>query len=433
PLDTRYAYSNALLGVFRSYQESNTRVETNGRGNTLDWFAQDTWKATRRLTLDYGMRFTWYTPYTDKKNLAASFVPSLYDPAKAPRLYYPTLVNGQRVGYDPATGATVPALLIGAIVPGSGNPADGMVQEGTPGFPRGMMNHQGVLFAPRLGFAYDVFGNGKTAIRGGIGVVYNARERVLLNDVARTPPIQYTPTIYYSSLSSLLQNSGTITPSTTAGLDLIGRVPTVYNYSLAIQRELGFKTVLDVAYVGALGRHLLQERNLNTLPYGKRFLPSSQDPTTGRPLSDIFLVPYPGYGPTIQYDEFASSSNYHAMQVQVNRRFARGLQLGGTWTWSKSMDFVSNDFASVAVAAPLRAWNYGKSDFDRTHIVQVNWVLDLPHATRLVKNRVVGAVADNWQLSGIASFISGAPSGIGFTALGGVDVPGGGDGVRPVV
>jgi outer membrane receptor for monomeric catechols len=99
PLDTRHAYSNALLGVFRSYQESNTRVETNSRGNTLDWFVQDTFKITRRLTLDYGMRFTWYTPYTDKKNLAASFVPSLYDPAKAPRLYYPTLVNGTRMGY----------------------------------------------------------------------------------------------------------------------------------------------------------------------------------------------------------------------------------------------------------------------------------------------------------------------------------------------
>jgi outer membrane receptor protein involved in Fe transport len=73
PLDTRYAYSNALLGVFRSYQESNTRVETNGRGNTLDWFVQDTWKATRRLTIDYGMRFSWYTPYTDKNNQASSF------------------------------------------------------------------------------------------------------------------------------------------------------------------------------------------------------------------------------------------------------------------------------------------------------------------------------------------------------------------------
>ncbi|HWB86357.1 MAG TPA: TonB-dependent receptor [Bryobacteraceae bacterium] len=433
PLDTRYAYSNALLGVFRSYQESNTRVETNGRGNTLDWFVQDTWKVTPRLTLDYGMRFSWYTPYTDKNNLAASFVPSLYDPAKAPRLYYPTLVNGQRVGIDRATGNTVPALLIGAFVPGTGDPANGMVQEGTPGFPRGLMDHQGVLFAPRFGFAYDPFGNGKTAIRGGFGIVYNARERVLLNDVARTPPIQYTPTIYYSQFSDLLGNAGNLTPSTTAGLALPGDVPTVYNFSFGIQREIGFKTVLDVAYVGALGRHLLDERNLNALQYGQRFLPASQDPTTGKPLSDIFLVPYQGYGPTIQLDEFGTNSSYHSMQLQLNRRFAHGLVFGASWTWSKSMDYVSNDFAFIANVAPRDVWNYGESDFDRTHVVSVNWTWDIPPATKLVKNSVVGAIFNNWQLSGIASFISGAPGGVSFSALNGVDIPGGGDGVRPIL
>jgi hypothetical protein len=239
--------------------------------------------------------------------------------------------------------------------------------------------------------------------------------------------------LYYSSFSTLKQNSGNITPSTTAGLGLDGNIPGVYNFNLGIQRSLGFKTVLDVAYVGALGRHLLQERNLNTLPYGARFASSALDSTTNRPLSDIFLVPYSGYGSTIQFDEYASSSNYHSMQVQLNRRFAKNLTFGGTWTWSKSMDFASNDFALVAVAAPLRVWNYGKSDFDRTHIVQVNWVWDLPPATRLVKNPVVGIIADNWQLSGIASFISGAPTGVSFTALGGVDIPGGGDGVRPTM
>jgi hypothetical protein len=433
PLDTRYAYSNALLGVYRSYQESNTRVETNGRGNTLDWFVQDTWKVTRRLTLDYGLRFSWYTPYTDIHDMAASFVPRNYVASQAPRLYYPTLVNGQRIGVDLATGNTVPALLIGAFVPNTGNPANGMVREGTSGYPRGLLDHPGILYAPRFGFAYDLFGNGKTAVRGGVGIFYNTRERVLLNDVARTPPIQYTPTLYYSDFSNIVQNSGNLTPSTTAGLALGGDIPSVYNFSLGVQREVFARTVLDVAYVGALGRHLLQERNLNTLPYGARFKSSNLDATTNRPLSDVYLVPYQGYSGTIQYDEFASSSNYHSMQVQLNRRFTHGLTFGGTWTWSKSMDFVSNDFAYVAVAAPIRVWNYGKSDFDRTHIVQVNWTWDIPAATKLVKNPVVGIIADNWQLSGIASFISGAPTGIGFTAAGGVDIPGGGDGVRPVI
>jgi hypothetical protein len=97
------------------------------------------------------------------------------------------------------------------------------------------------------------------------------------------------------------------------------------------------------------------------------------------------------------------------------------------------MDFVSNDFAFEAAVTPIRIWNYGKSDFDRTHIVQVNALWDVPKATKLIRNKAIGAIADNWQLSGIASFVSGAPSGISLTTTTGVDIPGGGDGVRPLV
>jgi hypothetical protein len=203
PLDTRYAYSNALLGVFKSYQESNTRVETNGRGTTLDWFVQDSWKATRRLTLDLGMRFSSYTPYTDKNNQASSFEPNLYNRAQAPALL-PHAGQRAQVGIDLA-GAPVAALLIARLRPGTGNTANGMLRrarrERRPGD-----ESSGDLFAPRVGFAWDVFGNGKTALRGGFGLVHNERRRVMLLDVAQTPPIQYTPIVYYSAFSSLFEH-----------------------------------------------------------------------------------------------------------------------------------------------------------------------------------------------------------------------------------
>lgn len=433
PLDTGYAYANALMGVFRSYQESSSRVETNGRGYTLEWFVQDSWRVTRKLTLDYGMRFTLYRPYTDAKSMAASFMPDRWDPNRAPRLYYPILnERGQRVAYDPVTGATGPAVLISAIVPNSGDTANGMVIDDGKTIDRGLMKHRGVLYGPRFGFAYDVFGDGKTAIRGGFGITYNTRERVLLLDVARTPPIQYTPTVYYGTFSTLLQSAGTLFPVSTAGLATPGDVPSVYNFSLGIQRNLGFNTVLDVAYVGSLGRHLLALRNINTLPYGFRFLPTSRDYTTGRPLPDVFLAPYRGYS-SVTIDEFSTGSNYNSMQLQVNRRFTRGLQFGASWTWSKSMDYGSNDWSSIAQWAPRRVWNYGNSDFDRTHIVQIHAFWEVPRLTRLVKNRVLGAIGDNWQLSGIASFVSGEPRGLSLTTTTGLDIPGGGDGVRPVV
>jgi hypothetical protein len=199
-----------------------------------------------------------------------------------------------------------------------------------------------------------------------------------------------------------------------------------------VQRDIGFRTVLDVAYVGSLGRHLYQRRDLNTLPYGARFLPQNQDPTTGRPLPDNFLRPYQGFG-SVGYLEPASNSSYHSLQVQANRRFSRGVQFGAAWTWSKAMNYTDGDTGTVATYAPLRVWNYGKAGHDRTHILVVNWLWDLPRASALWNNVAVRSVFDNWQVSGIASFQSGTPLGIGLSTTDAADITGGGDGARVVV
>ncbi len=433
PLDSNYAYSNALLGNFYSYQESNSRIAPTGRATTFEWFVQDNWKVNKHLTLDIGFRFSSYQPYGQKNGVAAGIVPSLYSRAAAPRLYYPAMNNGARVAFDPVTGAYKPALYIGAFVPGSGNTANGMVLDDGNTLPKGLMEHQIMRPAPRIGFAYDPFGDGKTAVRGGFGMVFNTRERVLLLDLISNPPVQYTPNIYYSSMSTLAQSGGTLFPSSSAGLAQEGNKGAIMNMSLGVQRDIGFKTVVDVAYVGTMGRHLFQSRNLNTLPMGTRFLASSQDPTKpGSPLPDSYLVPYSGYT-SLTLEEYGSSSNYHSLQVQANRRFSKGLLFGANWTYAKSLDYASNDWGGVSQYTNRRVWNYGPSDFDRRQVVNINWVYDIPAATKLYDNKVIKYVLNDWQFAGVASFGTGSPATPSFSTVDAVDQTGGGDGIRMIM
>src|SRR5262249_18168260 len=137
-------------------------------------------------------------------------------------------------------------------------------------------------------------------------------------------------------------------------------------------------TVLDVSYVGSLGRHLLWVRPLNAIPFGSNFKASNLDTTAGnRPLPPQFLRPTVGYN-NISLTEPASSSNYHSLQVTVNRRFQKGMQLGASWTWSKAMDFNDADGEQISSLVPVRIWNYSTATFDRTHNLRVNWVWDVP-------------------------------------------------------
>ena len=434
PLDTNWAWSNALLGNFNSYSESDALTFGWGRFKNLEWFVQDNWKITRRLTLDYGLRFYWHPPNYSARNNVAGFVPDRYQAGKSPLLYQPVRVGTQRLGMDPRTGSTVSSVLIGAFVPGSGDPYNGMVVAARePSYPRGLIDDQGVLYGPRLGFAYDLFGNGRTALRGGFGIFYDRLQTDQVLEMVENPPLRNTPILYYNSFATYLQSTGSLFPSSVTGLSRSGEVPTVMNWSFGVQQNVGFNTVLDVAYVASVARHLMVNRNLNALPYGANFLPQNQDPTNpGTPLPSNFLRPYPGYA-DVNVREFSSTSNYHSLQVQVNRRYARALQYGLSWTWSKAMDFVDGNFSTIATYAPLRVWNYGKADFDRTHNLAFSYTWDLPKASARWNSLFARHVLDNWHLAGITSFISGAPLGIGLSTTDNADIAGGGDGVRVVV
>lgn len=431
PFDSNYAYSNALLGQFSNYTESQSRPSNEGRKTTAAFFLQDTYKVSRRLTLDYGMRFVWYNQWYHARQLAAGWDFGRYNASRIPALYRPVGTPQGRRAVNPLTGEILPAVFIGAFVPGSGDAFNGSVLASDKDYPRGFRDQEHILPEVRFGFAYDPFGDGKTAIRGGFGTFHNTVAPGV-RGFSQNPPVQVTPQVFYGNLASYLGTSGTLFPNSTSTFERKAITPAMYNFTLGIQRDIGRATVVNVSYVGNVGRHLQVSRNLNTVPYGARFLTQNLDPQNpSTPLNDNFFRPFPGWG-NISYNEFSSTSNYNSLQSTLNRRFARGLSLGIAYTWSKAMNYTDSDGDGIAVYRPIRIWNYGKAiGYDQTHIFVGNYTYDLPKlSTRTVNNAATRFVLDNWQISGITSFSSGLPSGVGFSTVDAVDLAGGGDGTR---
>jgi hypothetical protein len=433
PFDSRYAYANAVLGNFRRYTESTSRTATRNTHTLVEWFAQDTWRATRKLTLDYGLRFSWATPWQFPDGDAAAFVLERYDAAQAPVLYRPARnPAGARVGQNPLTGEFVPAVLIGAYVPGTGNPINGMVRASDDSYPGGFLEQQPVQVGPRLGFSYDPWGDGRTAVRGGFGLTYNMvpSNGSFANPTNSNPPNQFNPEIYYGSIATYRGSSGVLFPNNVTGFERDMKFPRLASWSFGVQRDIGKGVSVDLTYAGNSGKYLSQQRDLNTIPYGARFDPTNADPTNPAvPLPDNFLRPLPGFG-AVQYRENSGISNYHALQTSINRRYLKGLAFGMAYTWSKAFDYSSGDNGQLPRFRPDDVWLYGLASFDQTHVVVFNYSYDLPKLSTRLPNPVVKWVFDDWQLSGITTFASGNPLGFSYSTVDNADITGGGDGGR---
>jgi hypothetical protein len=199
------------------------------------------------------------------------------------------------------------------------------------------------------------------------------------------------------------------------------------NYSFSIQRDIGFKTVVDVAYVGSAARHLLYQRNINPIPMYAKFDPKNIDTTTGSPLPNNFLRPYLGLS-SINVRGFGGTSNYNALQLTANRRMSRGIQFGLSYTYSKALGIAAGDFDGMSPYFDMRSRNYGLLSYDTPHVLSINYAVDIPSPAKT--NRFLNGVFGDWQLSGVTSFLSGTPFTPGMSLSDGADLTGSDAGAR---
>jgi hypothetical protein len=387
-------------------------VQDSGHWNNVSWaaYVQDNWRVNRRLTLNLGLRWDGVPHTYEANNRMGNFYTQLYNPANPATV----LPNGTISKTSPGLGtspnpilAGVPIYLNGIGIPGSC----------TGGFcvPQGLVANHWAAFGPRLGFAYDVTGTGKTVVRGGFGIMY---ERIQGNDMYDAGPnIPFSLTAGLNNVSfqnpqvSLLNGPTVgfpIVPASINGLDYANyKLPVSYQYSLGVQHALGTKTVLTLQYVGNQERHQSEQGQYDLVNQSQ--LPAIIGGTLNYAAASTLL--YPGFGSLLQANNEADG-NYNALQASLNGNVTKDLQLQVAYTWSKAMDpSTGGDNGDLAtVSNPYAGWkfDYGPSQFDRTNILLSEFVYDIPFL-RHSQNRFTRTLIGGWTVSGIVTVESGLP------------------------
>jgi len=405
------------VGVYTSFNQASGYFTGQYRYTNVEWFVQDQWKLTRRLTLDYGMRFYWIQPQFDAALLTSTFLPERFDAKKAQRLYRPNGTPSTRSAVDPVTGQVLSSVAIGKLVPNSGDSLNGIAQAGKD-VSKYLIRNRAVHYSPRFGFAFDLTGRQNIVLRGGSAIFYDRFQGNEVFDMLTNPPTTFAPTLVNGFLKDIDAKSALLGPVGLNAFDYNGNVPTTYSYSFGLQTRLPYQFALDVAYVGSMSRHELERVNLNPVPYGAAFLPENQDPTKNSStagsaaLDADFLRPYPGYG-SITLHQFGGTSNYNSLQTSLQRRLSRGLFFGMNWTWSRALGTTSDRGNFHRIDNLTRLANYGPLTFDRHHTVNIYYTYELPAIFR--QKGLARSLLDGWQISGVSQFQSGSPFDVGFS------------------
>lgn len=396
--------ANLALGLADSYTEIGQRAYTIFRGQTYEWFVQDSWKVNRKLHLDYGVRDTITVPWSALWGNQIFFDPEFYNPAQA-------------VQVDPKTGnviGTIANRYNGMVIPGSGWPSiavgHGVTAAATSQYnslfhnlPNSYINTT-YQFQPRLGIAYQL--NDTTVIRTGAGRFLT---RTGLYDnifPGANSPFQPVVTVANVSVDNPGASLGNAANAEQAPLSVTTKArnlqpPEAWTWNFTVQRQFLWKSVLEIGYVGRRGLHLPVVSDINQVTAGA--LQSNPG------INVNALRPYKGFASILMLQSKVNSI-YNGLQITWNRRFASGSSFGVSYTLSKSMDGGSN-YSNIVPDTYNTSNLWGPSEFDTRHMVVINYIYSLP----LFKNRSTAAakVLGGWRISGVAQFQTGSPCGVG--------------------
>jgi hypothetical protein len=401
------SYINFILGDASSFTQLQYLYNKHWVNNNYGVYFNDNWHVTPQLTLNIGLRYDGLPHAFERYNQFANFVPADY---------LASLGNPVT-----AAGTLLPSSL--STFNGQQFYLNGMEEAGVNGFPRGNVKNYYDTFEPRIGFADDIFGNGKTVLRGGVGFFY---ERVQGNDVynaALNPPFAYQPSannVYFSNPFTSALTGLTTTqsfPSTVTNIKYAYHPPGTADFSLGVQREIAPSIIAVVQYVGSIGWDQSDDRQINTLPLADASNAANpyddREGVANGTLNANIYRNFPGFS-SINQEENESNFDYHSLQAGVRLENRHGLTTQLAYTWSHNISEFSNDLYGVSDPYNLK-YDRGSDDtFDRRHIFNASYVYAFPFFAKS-DNLLAHEVLGGWQISGVTVAEKGVPLYITYT------------------